>query len=320
MSDIEAILAFVFFTIIALVFGIVNEKNKIKKSDQIKRQKDITKSAMKLGTIKVEFQNQEKSIVDTPPKNKMKKESDLKESLSAKAIPLILPSKFGDLYAPETDAWDMPQGEFEWSTPFDKSILFKYMDGNGKESKRIVKCKEMQNYFGAQLAIYGQCQLRRAGRTFRIDRMSEVVDIETGEIIENLPIYVDLLWKKSAVYAFRGWCEANTLVIKTFLYFLCANKNPSKGEDEYARIKLMKISEIYNLGNDDWRAIYSLKFPETATSFQRHVGSVLRDSSIDAGLHLEIAQELTYIRKNPNFADLAALEYLKNKINFKSKI
>jgi hypothetical protein len=169
MSDIEAILAFVLFTIVALVFGVVNEKNKIKKSDHIKRQNDIAKSAMKLGTIKVELQNQEKRIVDSPPKNKIKKQIDLKESLSVKATPLILPSKFGDLYAPETDAWDMPQGEFEWSTPFDKSILFKYRDGNGKESKRIVRCKGMQNYFGAQLAIYGQCQLRRAGRTFRID-------------------------------------------------------------------------------------------------------------------------------------------------------
>jgi hypothetical protein len=312
MNDVFAILGFVGFTIVVYLIALKNHKNKATEAERRKRQYEIKTQLISPQKIEFKISYDEKYQKEKPP---ILPTNNAAESLSKSATAVILPSEHGELFAPQVDAWDKPKGVFESSTPFDRSIVFNYTDGNGKKSRRIVKCKEMQNYFGDQLAIYGQCQLRQAGRTFRIDRMSDVIDAETGEVIDDLPIFVDTLWKSSALYAFRAWCEGNTLVVGTFLYFLCANKNPNKNENEYAHRKFLELSKIYNLRSDDWRLIYDFDFPDTATGLQRHIGKVLREDKNNIEIHLEIARELTGLRKKPNFADLGALNLVEKKLH-----
>lgn len=314
MNDVFAILGFVAFTIVVYLIALKNHKDKVTEAERRKYQYDIKTQLISPQKIEFKICNDEKHQKEKSPSLPT---NNATESLSKSATAAILSSEFGELFAPEVDAWDKPKGKFESSTPFDHSLVFNYTDGNGKKSRRIVKCKEMQNYFGDQLTIYGQCQLRKAGRTFRIDRMSDVIDAETGELIDDLPIFVDTLWKNSALYAFRSWCEGNTLVVRTFLYFLCANKNPNKNEDEYAHLKLLELSKINNLRSDEWRLIYKFDFPETPSGLQRHIGLVLREDKNNIKMHLEIARELTGLRKKPNFSDLGALNLIEKKLQLK---
>lgn len=63
------------------------------------------------------------------------------------------------------------------------TIKIKYEDGGGVVTERVVDVKKYNHY---QECFWGFCHLRNENRTFRTDRVKEVVDVETGEIVSGL--------------------------------------------------------------------------------------------------------------------------------------
>lgn len=71
-----------------------------------------------------------------------------------------------------------------------KTLSFDYKDSSGNESSRKVQVVQYEQN-GNHGTIFGRCLLKNKNRTFRIDRMSNVVDQDTGEIISNVKNYLD---------------------------------------------------------------------------------------------------------------------------------
>ncbi|WP_335898885.1 hypothetical protein [Klebsiella variicola] len=63
------------------------------------------------------------------------------------------------------------------------SIMISYEDSLGALTERIV---DVRKYNHHNEYFWGFCHLRKENRTFRIDRVKSVVDVETGEIISGL--------------------------------------------------------------------------------------------------------------------------------------
>jgi len=65
------------------------------------------------------------------------------------------------------------------------TIGISYRDGRGDPSFRVIRCHRLRSKDGLYY-IQAECQLRNAARTFRLDRIVEVTDYSTGEIIADV--------------------------------------------------------------------------------------------------------------------------------------
>lgn len=61
----------------------------------------------------------------------------------------------------------------------------RYVDTKGDVSERRIVCRAIEGYGRAE-TVQGWCCERRAPRRFRIDRMQELVCLETGEVLDPL--------------------------------------------------------------------------------------------------------------------------------------
>jgi len=66
------------------------------------------------------------------------------------------------------------------------TLQIAYCDFNGVKTKRTVRVTQ---YDPLQRWVIGQCSLRKARRTFRAERILTAVDMETGEIVSDLPSF-----------------------------------------------------------------------------------------------------------------------------------
>lgn len=64
-------------------------------------------------------------------------------------------------------------------------LQFTYVDAYGQETVRQVLAHHFERA-GTMLYINAYCYLRQEERQFRADRMTDIIDIDTGEVIEDL--------------------------------------------------------------------------------------------------------------------------------------
>lgn len=68
-------------------------------------------------------------------------------------------------------------------------LRIKYIDRFGKSSQRDITTKSISMDFGDG-AIEAYCHTKRGNRTFKLDRIIECIDLETGEFIEDVYRYL----------------------------------------------------------------------------------------------------------------------------------
>lgn len=70
------------------------------------------------------------------------------------------------------------------------TIEFSYVDAIGQETRRKAKILSVERYGASgHLHLNAYCLLRGDIRQFRTDRMSDPVDLETGEIIDDVEVW-----------------------------------------------------------------------------------------------------------------------------------
>lgn len=82
-----------------------------------------------------------------------------------------------------------PRGLDVWPIP-ETELRFSYKDRAGDVSTRTVVFKKFLDFSTSQ--AWGYCHLRQGNRTFRLEGMTDVVQVETGELIptEDLPEFL----------------------------------------------------------------------------------------------------------------------------------
>lgn len=71
------------------------------------------------------------------------------------------------------------------------SAYIRYTDSAGVESKRRITCRQLIGYGRAEL-VRAHCHERDAVRCFRIDRINELVCVETGEVFDPFERFEDM--------------------------------------------------------------------------------------------------------------------------------
>lgn len=79
-----------------------------------------------------------------------------------------------------------PEPAYElWSGPSNQ-IRFYYTDAQGNETERTVRVRRVYEGDSGHLYLKGRCELRRASRMFRFDRIQgPITDCDTGELLDK---------------------------------------------------------------------------------------------------------------------------------------
>lgn len=106
----------------------------------------------------------------------------------------------------EKDFHAIPAG----STPAHALFLMEYRDAQGEYSCRRVTIRQVEDC-GEKIYLYAYCHERRALRTFILGRVISLVDMFTGEVVEDLDAALAL--KRPVVDRVIGKFEAEVLVL-----------------------------------------------------------------------------------------------------------
>ena len=68
-------------------------------------------------------------------------------------------------------------------------LKFDYIDNEGRASTRIISDVIPLNEM--HLAAY--CETRKTGRTFNMDRMNKITDMDTGQSVSDIHMHLDML-------------------------------------------------------------------------------------------------------------------------------
>ncbi len=235
-------------------------------------------------------------------------------NLSEQADPRLNPNYNSDQYGPESDNYEIPESSLQSEHPCEFSLLFSYVDGRGGKSRRTVDFKKMQNYGSEGSYLYGECRMRKAGRTFDVKKMANVVDVTTGEVIGDVRRYAEEFWQQSAKAKLSDWADENERIANALLFLLKGNKRPSKSDYLVLAAILSRVIDGERVTTSDVQFLYQEKYPTTAVGFQRLVGGIVKHHSDQVSWFKESAIKLANARAKPNFADLAAIEYLNKRI------
>jgi hypothetical protein len=89
---------------------------------------------------------------------------------------------------------DDGDADFERGRPTEPAIAhLDYTDAQGSASKRLVTIRRVnrQGTFGGTITAH--CHMRRAARSFRIDRINSLTDVTTGEVLDTPTTIADWL-------------------------------------------------------------------------------------------------------------------------------
>lgn len=253
-------------------------------------------------------------LVATPLISEQERDRKLLK-LSERSDPRKNPDKTASQYGPEQDAYEIPDGLLTKAIPLRISLTFRYMDKKKQESRRTVNLKEIQFYGREGEYIYGECLMRHAGRTFKTSRMWDVTDTTTGEVVENVTEYLKASYEESALGRLEDWFTEYERIAKGWLYLLKANKKPGKKEYDVLKYAFSKVLNGQVVTTRDIQDLFEGYSPATPVGFQRLVGGIKKHHPTEALFFASVCRKLVAARKNPNFADQAALNYVLGKID-----
>lgn len=124
-------------------------------------------------------------------------------------------------------------------------IALYYKKADGKETNRIVEVVSYSKEY-----IYGYCHLRNEYRTFRTDRIKEIADGETGEIIKDINSFFVKKYESSSYYKMDCLFEKYKAVFRVLFYIAKADGIYLKAEKIIVRDAIRKLTNDETLEDE----------------------------------------------------------------------
>ncbi len=203
-------------------------------------------------------------------------------------------------------------------SPYNKSIYYfnnltislTYKDAKGKITNRNVNVTSFDGYY-----IEGYCQMKKAYRTFLLERVLNLADINTGEIISNPCNYFKEKYVNSPNYALDIIFNNYKDLLRVLLYVVKVDGKYTK----YEKIAIRKLVQSLNYTNIELsnklidNLMKDIEIP-SVHSFRIAVGKVIKMQSLPFNLINEIENIISTDGKIHD-AELATLNYIKKQIN-----
>lgn len=123
--------------------------------------------------------------------------TDIELIFEGKPEPVPHPIAGREMHGPNEDDVFNNEGDRVTSDIDGLTIGILYRDTRGQVSERVIRCREVLQS-GRYHYINADCLLRNAPRTFRLDRIEEVIDYSTGEVLADVGRFFSIYWEEQA--------------------------------------------------------------------------------------------------------------------------
>lgn len=220
-------------------------------------------------------------------------------------------TRYADLDEPR---WDTA-AKYAPSNPKPVGGLLKlaYEDGTGRATEREVQVRECDTLNSAGY-LTGHCQLRDEFRTFRMDRIKQAIDMETGEVIHDLPAWAAARYKTSPAYAMEELLSTETDALRALFYIGKADGRFTKKE----KAVFLQYCQAQSGANhitpaDIDRACAALPLP-SMQAFKLICGRLAKLDSPDRLSILDACEKMVATEKKISPEEAEALAYLRKRL------
>jgi WYL domain-containing protein len=212
------------------------------------------------------------------------------------------------------DAWEGSFWEVQEPRPVRIRLRIGYVNAGGVGSERTVDVRQFGAYEGTVLLI-GHCHLRRATRTFRVDRITQCVDETTGEVITNLGEYLETKYSQSPDRAWeRPVAGGEYDVLRVLLYVGKADGQLRAPEKEIIRTTCAAITGDLCLADGMADEFLGMDVP-TLQGFRLAVGRIAkREDRVRAAVQAA-AEAIVATQKTVHPGEQEALDYIRKRFS-----
>ncbi len=220
-----------------------------------------------------------------------------------------------------TDSYDDSQPTIDcyWNTiervPVKADLQLTYKDSKGRTTDRPVS---ISGYDGSAY-LKGFCNLRNSNRTFRIDRILNAIDTETGEKIDNVPDHLLDKYRQSPEYAVSTVFKKHLDIIKVLFYVSKVDGQLQTAERKIIYQTIRSIAKNKELTDADIGKFFKkLKVPNLQ-KFKTAFGRVCKKQPKQTIQLYYTAKKIVATQKMIHANEAEALEYMKKRMK-KEKI
>lgn len=224
------------------------------------------------------------------------------------------------LYPPATD---QPEDKDAWeglfynaTNPLPVKVAFQldYIDARGNQTTRIVDVHEFDDtLYGGALTEF--CRLREGNRTFWFDRIQECVDMDTGEIIEDIRSYLHAKYDQSPDATLDKLLTWHNDVLRILLFLAKADGRMMK-EERLAILDYVKaLSSDDRLNEGQLMGVFQQITIPSITAFKQCCGRVAKAlQPNERQAIIDVAGKIVASEKTVHPSEQVALDYIRKRL------
>ena len=190
-----------------------------------------------------------------------------------------------------------------------------YVNAGGEASERTVEVRQF-GAFDRTFLLIGHCHLRRATRTFRVDRITQCVDENTGEVITNPGEYLERKYSESPSRAWERLVAGGEYdVLRVLLYLGEADGQLRAPEKKIIRTACAEIAGEPRLSEATTDELLTGMDVPTMQGFRLAVGRLAKRKDGVCGTVLAVAEAIVAAQKTVHPSEQEALDYLSKRFS-----
>lgn len=195
---------------------------------------------------------------------------------------------------------------------FKYNLRIKYTDSDGKSTQRDISVNSIEMYDGDG-SIHAYCHLRKYQRTFKMDRVAECIDPETGEFINDIYKYLKDKYSTSAEKSLSDFIEKNGDVLEILFYVGKADTQLKKEERAIICETVRRIANDDRISDDMVNDIMNEMYPYSERTFKVKIGKMVEYSTDLKQDVFDTMSAIVHTQKTIHPAEQTALDYTSKK-------
>lgn len=189
------------------------------------------------------------------------------------------------------------------------SLHIKYQDGAGQITERSVQVRSVGDYLGNPTLV-AHCRLRDQSRTFRIDRILECFDEDTGEVVSDVFEHLQAIYESSPAGSLDKIWDREFEALRVLYYIGKADGRLMPREREVMASYCRAVSGDERIDAELIRGYVDSFGTPSINTYKIAVGRVAKRPETEREAVRQAAQAMLAHRKKMSAVERDALDYI----------
>jgi hypothetical protein len=177
------------------------------------------------------YENMRRVVTPAAPLGDYDRSSDVQSIEGSVQKARTAEAQYDQFGFPEQDAWEGSVYELG-GRPLrcDVKLGFRYTDSNGATTNRQIRTKAFVPWLNDDHLVLGFCNYRKANRSFATSQMQDVIDLETGECLDDVDGFLTKTYEGSDYKKIDDFIDERMNVVECLLYLGRLDGNLTKAQ------------------------------------------------------------------------------------------